>query len=226
MLKKILYFGTGTHLEPVMHFQETPEFILGDSLPRNAHGFDYYSKSHYGKYFLLQLENKINQMNLALVAKIILTNNFEEINVPNLESECLFLINNNNDKTISPQKIKYYTSISLPFDLYNNKELQIDIEACDTLLICGYQPHKKIIKYMQKSFNLIGYSNTYFPKNIDELDKEDENNIIHWIINNPCSIKSYIAVNRETGDKYFYRSYEDFYNGLENIRTSFISCPK
>ena len=220
MLKKILYFGTGTHLEPIIHFPETTEFILGDSLPRNSHGFDYYSKAHYNKYFLLQLENKVNQMNLSLVRKKTLTNKFEEINVLNLESECLFLSNKN------LLNIKYYISTSLPYDLYDNKELQTDIETCDTLLICGYSPNRKIIKYIKKPFNLIGYSSTYFPKNIEELIEENEffeDDIITWIMENPHSIKSYIAVDRETGAKYYYRNYDDFYNKLEIIRNLKVS---
>lgn len=223
MLNKILYFGTGTHLEPILDFPQTSEFIMGDSLPRNSYGFDYYSKSHYSKYFLLELENKMNQMNLTLVGKKTLTNKFEEINVLNLESECLFL---SNKKSLN---IKYYISTSLPHDLYDNKELQTDIETCDTLLICGYNPNRKIIKYIKKPFNLIGYSSTYFPKNIEELIAKNlffEDDIITWIMENQHSIKSYIAVNRETGDKYYCRNYEDFYNKLENIKNSYISCPK
>jgi len=219
MLKKILYFGTGTHLDPITHFPETQEFVFGDSLPRSAHGFNYYSRPHYGKYFLQQLEQKIKEMNLFLGVKKVLSNNFEEINVPNLESECLF-ITNKNEKNL--KYIKYYTSTSLPFDLYDNQDLQSDIETCDTLLICGYQPHRKIIAYIKKPFNLIGYSSTFFPKNIEESVKENENDVIGWIINNPHSIKSYIAVNRETGEKYFYTNYQDFYDKLENIRNSNI----
>jgi hypothetical protein len=218
MQNKILYFGTGTYLEPILHFSDTNEFILGDSLPRNSHGFDYYSRTFYNKYFILQLEDKISKMNFKLISKKILTNKYEEINVPNIESECLFLTTAN---CKIPKNIKYYTSTSLPFDLYDNILLQTDIETCDSLLICGYKPHIKIIKYIKKPFNLIGYSNTYFPKDIQEIIDENKNykdDINYWIINNPHFIKSYIAVDRETGEKYFYKNYSQFYEKLNLIK--------
>jgi hypothetical protein len=220
MLNKILYFGAGTYLEPIVHFSETQEFILGDSLPRNAHGFDYYSRLHYGKYFMLQLEDKIKRMDLTIVNKRTLTNNFDEISVQNLESQCMFLTSKNKNKN---KNIKYYTSTSLPFDLFDNKELQSDIETCDTLLICGYSPDRKILKYIQKPFNLIGYSSTYFPSNIDELNDDDnKDDIIYWIMDNPHSIKSYTVVDRETGEKYHYSNYWDFYVKLQFIKNSKI----
>jgi hypothetical protein len=217
MLKKILYFGSGTHIEPVCHFPETTEFIFGDSLPKNSHGFDYYSRVHYEKYFMLQLEEKIKNMNLSIIKRKILTNKFDEINIPNLESQCLFISDKNS------LDIKYYVSTSLPYDLYDNKDLQMDIGSCDTLLISGYYPDKKIIKYIEKPFNLIGYSSTYFPQNINQLTEMGEmyeNNVLPWIINNPHSIKMYIAVDRETGEKYHYENYGDFVNCLEFISKS------
>ena len=53
MLNKILYFGAKTYLEPIVHFDKTEYFVLGDSLPRNSYGFDYYKREHYNNYFLL-----------------------------------------------------------------------------------------------------------------------------------------------------------------------------
>jgi len=216
MSEKILYFGAGTYLEPINHFYEINNFVLVDSLPKNEYGFDYYSKLNYRKDFLFQLEKKIKDNNLILIEKKVLTNNFSEINVKNLESECLYLTNAN----LLKKNIKYYTSTSIPNNLYDNYQLQQDIESCDSLLICGYMPHIKIINYIKKPFNFIGYSGTYFPKNIYEYDAnntDNENTILPWVLTNPHSIKNYILVNRDNGEKYYYSSYQDFYEKLTNI---------
>ena len=47
MFKKILYVGTGNHIEPVNHFSDTKEFIFIDSQPRNEYGHEYYYKPFY-----------------------------------------------------------------------------------------------------------------------------------------------------------------------------------
>jgi hypothetical protein len=217
MSNKILYIGSGTHLEPITHFPETKEFIFVDGQPRTEFGCDYYYRGFYRKYFFLQLENKIKQLGLQITHRKLLSNKYEEINVPNLESECLFITNKKYKLRSSPN-IKYYISTSLPYDLYDNYDLQSDIETCDSLLICGYHPKRTIIKYIKKPINLIGYSNTYFPTSIESLAKEDhdyEENIITWIIQNPHFIKSYIAVDSETGERNYYSNYMDFYSGLQ-----------
>lgn len=219
MFNKILYFGSGTHLEPINHFSDTTEIIFGDSQPRTEFGTNYYRREFYRKNFYYELENKIKKLNLKLYNRKVLTNNFTEIQVPNLESECLYISDSKNNLR-SSKNIKYYISTSLPYDLYDNKDLQTDIETCDSLLICGHHPNSKLIKYIKKPFNLIGYSNTWFPKNLEELKNEDyeyECNILNWIINNPHSIKSYTAVHKETGEKFIFKNYNDFYEKIKEL---------
>jgi hypothetical protein len=231
MFNKILYFGAGTHLEPIIHFSETSEFVFGDSMPRTEFGFNYYKREYYRKYFLSQLEHKITELKLTLCDRKVLTNNYSEINVSNLESECLYLsnfkYNLRSTKNLSLKNIKYYISTALPYDLFDNNELQHDIETCDSLLICGHHPNIKIIKYLKKPFNIIGYSNTWFPKNINELKEEDssyEQNILTWITENPYFVKSYTAVNRENGEKYIFNNYKDFCDKIEEFRIKEISA--
>ena len=212
MSNKILYIGSGTHLDPIIHFPEIKEFIFVDGQPRTEFGSDYYYRGFYRKYFFPQLENKIKELGLQISHREVLSNKYEEINIPNLESECLF-ITNKKYKLRSLPSIKYYISTSLPYDLYDNFYLQADIESCNSLLICGFHPNRSIVPYIKKPINLIGYSNTYFPASIEDLAREDSNyedNIITWIIQNPHFIKSYITIDRETGERYYYKNYQDF----------------
>ena len=220
MFNKILYFGAGTHLEPIIHFSETKEFIFGDCQPRTEFGmFREYKKEFYRKFFLPKLEDKIKELGLSVKSRKVLTNNFLEFQEPNLESECLTIT----DKPYnlrSSKHIKYYISTSLPYDLYESYALHEDISRCDTLLICGHHPNIEIINYMKKPFNLIAYSSTWFPSDLEHLKEEysnPETNIIIWIIKNPTLIKSYTVVDFETGEKYQVNSYNELYEKTTEI---------
>jgi hypothetical protein len=216
MFNKILYCGAGTHLEPIIYFKNISNFVLIDGQPRSEYGLNYYDKTWYKKTFLLQLSKKMKELKLKLISTKVITNNFSEINVPNLESECLTITDDNN------KNVKYYTSTSLPFDLFDNTQLQLDMETCDTLFISGYCPPKKIIKYIKKPFNLIGCSYTWFPLNIENLLKEQSNSsddyeLYLWIINNNSMIKTYTVIDEKNNTKYSCENYQDFCEKLKKI---------
>lgn len=203
MWSKILYIGAGLHTEVINDFTETKEFIFIDSQPRTEFGCEYYYKSFYRDIFN-SLLNKLNSVNFILINKIKLTNKFEKYNVPNLESTKLIFTNNSSN-------INYYISTSLPYD-YDNYVLHNDIKNCDTLLISGHYPNIIFLNHIQKPFNLILYSDTYYPRNINDLDiNNEENLIISYILKNPNQIKSYTLVDYNTGNKYSYNTYDDFY---------------
>lgn len=220
MFDKILYFGAGTHLEPTIHFPNTKEFIFGDSQPKTEFGcFNVYKKEFYRKFFLPKLEDKIKELGFYVQYRKILTNKISCIQSHDLESECLFLTNKPYNLR-SATHIKYYISTSLPYDLYNNPDLQSDIETCDTLLISRHHPDIKIINYLKKPFNLIAYSGTWFPFSLENLIEQDcyyKNNIMLFILNNPHLIKSYTVVDEQSGEKIFLKSYNDLYEKIKEL---------
>jgi hypothetical protein len=221
MFKKLVYFGAGIHLDIINDFESTKEFILVDSRPKNAHGFDYYRRELYQKYFMNLLEKQIDLFGLTIKSKKILTNNFTEINVENLESTLIEISHNKLKKNLS-----YYISTSIPYDLYDNNLLQDAIRSCDGIIISGYYPDKRIIKYLKTPINIIGYSDTYFPTQEEYINSVYTNNdsedlldsIIAWIIKNPHLIKSYTVVNYKNHEQYFFSSYNDFVDKISQIR--------
>ena len=220
MFNKILYFGAGTHLKPIKHLPETKEFVFGDSQPKTEFGcLNVYKREFYRKFFMFELEDKIKEFGLSVRGRKILTNKYPGIFIPELESECLNITNKPYNLR-SATNIKYYISTSLPYDLYDNVELQSDIETCDTLLISGHHPHIKIIDYIKKPFNLIGYSGTWFPASLEKLIEEDydyKDNVFFWILSNIQMIKSMTVINEKTGEKYFCDSYKEFCDKVLDI---------
>lgn len=74
----ILYIGTGLHLEVLQHFPNK-HFILVDSSPLNAYGFDYYSRYNYRGDFVNKLNAKFTSLGFELINATSLTNNYDEI---------------------------------------------------------------------------------------------------------------------------------------------------
>jgi len=214
MFNKILYFGAGTHLEPIIHFSDTKEFVFGDCQPRTEFGcFNVCKKEFYRKFFLTSLEDKIKGLGLTIQSRTVLTNKFPGIRIPNLESERLDITNKPYNLR-SATHLKYYISTSLPYDLYENYALQEDISTCDTLLISGHHPHIDIINYIKKPFNLIAYSSTWFPSDLEHLQNAEFNwqtSVLDWILKNPHLIKSYTVVDFETGEKFLLKNYDELY---------------
>ena len=203
MYKKILYIGASLHLDPIKHFNECNEFIFVDSQPRNEYGYDYYYKGFYKSNFVELLLKEFKKYDFIKIDEKVLTNNYEEINIKHLESTCLTFVN-------GERKVKYYISTGLPIDINNNKVLQNDIIESDTLLVSGHYPDSIILDYIKRPFNIILYSQTWYPETITDLDKYDNNTIIYNILKTPEIIKSYLYVNYETGDKsVLYCNYED-----------------
>ena len=82
-------------------------------------------------------------------------------------------------------KVKYYYSHSFPEYMEDN--LKEDIESCNTLIMAGYIPNKKVIELINKPFNLIMNNHTIYKL---EKDYEDyEYSSIKYIVENPEVIK-------------------------------------
>jgi hypothetical protein len=200
---KILYIGANLHLSPINDFNKCTEFVFIDPSPRNEYGYEYYYKPFYKRKFYDNLIQKLNEMNFELKGKTKFTNDYEEILVDNLDSTCLTFVNDN-------KILKYYISTGIPNDLHNNKELQDDINSCSSLIISGHYPCDHILDYINK-YHFIGYNHTYYPKNVEALLEENEdNNIIKNIINNDPSILSYTYVDYNNGNIIECTDYNDF----------------
>ena len=81
----------------------------------------------------------------------------------------------------------------------------------------GHDPKSCFVNYINKPFHFVGYSETYFPKNLEEYKKEEENynnHFIGYMLMNTQDIKSYTYVDYDTGEKTVCSSYEEFYNNL------------
>ena len=204
-MNKILYSGAGLHTEIINHFKDVKEFVFIDSQPRTEYGHRYYYKPFYRDIYD-KLINKLENDNFKLYDKIQLTNNFEEINKPHLESTKLCFKNN---KDI---KLNYYISTSLPYDYYDNDLLHNEIKECNTLLISGYYPHHIFTYDIKKPFHLILYSDTVYPKTIEDIEEDEQKSVIKYMFKYPQDIKSYTYLDIDTGNKIIFNTYNEFYN--------------
>jgi hypothetical protein len=220
-MNQILYIGANLHLEVLQDFPDK-DFILIDSLPINEYGYDYYSRNFYRESFVVKLHEKFTELGFQLSYRIILTNNYEEIDKKHLEATMLEYIN----KTTN-QYVHYYISTCIPLHLHNrnlfsNKtetisQLLEDIKQCDTLLICGHMPHYDILEYLSSSIVLIGYTGTVFPDISNEnyiLDEEDK--LIEKLVKNN-RISEYIVVERNSNNQKpeTFQTYDLFYKNIE-----------
>jgi hypothetical protein len=234
LFNKILYIGTGLHTEVIDHFKNTNNFVFVDSQPRTEFGYDYYYRPFYRSNFILPLFEKLKSQNFFNfqtnnTADIItFSNHYEEINKPYLDSSCLFFYDKCGKNLRSERNLKYFISTAIPNNLYDNTFLHNEIKSCNTVLVSGHHPHFKIVDYLATPLHFIGYSNTYFPKNLSSFLKEDsenENTFVAWMLENPSKILSYTHVDYETGDMKTFETYDDFYgehNKEEKSKTKLI----
>jgi hypothetical protein len=219
MFKKILYIGAGLDLSPLSLFSDTKSFIFIDSLPRNEYGRDYYYRPFYRKDFVNDLINKVESQGFNLVNKQVFTNNYEEINVKDLDSTLLYF--SDKQRVLrSETSFKYYISTGIPCNLYENDMLINDIKECDTLFVSGHEPDSRFIPYLTKSFHFVGNSGTSFPENIKdylEEDDNDKNGIFYNILTNNKDILSYTLIDERTKKKYMFDTYEKFYDKYRNV---------
>ena len=207
-IHKILYVGADLHLDPLQDFPDCKEFIMIDSSPRNEYGYSYYDRSLYRKNFYDELHAQFEKLEYQKIKEEALTHQYEEIMVPHLDSTCLTFVKG--DRTV-----KYYISTGIPTNLYTNKKLQDDIATASTLLISGYYPHCDILDYMVKPITIIGYSKTYYPRTIEQLNTVTNHLcIFHSILEHPQIVSSYLFVNGN--DQIHCVTYDEFYEAYKN----------
>lgn len=213
MSNKCLYTGSGLHIECIhdlnSYFQNDNkfiEFVFIDSLPRNEYGFDYYYRPIYHKDFVKNLIEKCKEYNFVLHDTIVFTEKYTEINVPYLESTLFLFINET-----TGQKLKYYISTSIPYDFHNNDMLKRDISSCTHLIISGYFPIYDVLDYLPKPVSVIGYSNTFFPKNVQEYKEHlyiDNELVVMALLNNDNKVFYNIyCANKNNGEIHLCDNY-------------------
>ena len=100
------------------------------------------------------------------------------------------------------QTIKYYISTNIQYTM--TPSLQKDIEEADALVVSGYHPHIKLLKYFTIPKIFIGYSNTCYDKDKDK-DKDktsNETDDIISLLNQSYQseyFNHYLAVSYKTG---------------------------
>lgn len=204
-MNKILYIGANLHIDPIKDFQDTREFILIDSAPRNEYGFVYYYRPFYNKYFMTELIESFKSIGFYLSSKEVFTNLYEEIDVSDLDSACLTFYNKDQARIV-----KYYISTGIPSNLHNNTILIKDLSNCDTILISGHYPNSQFMEYISiRPITIIGYPTTHFPQDLLNQDNDD---IISFIFKYPTLFDLFIKV--DDNNKHYYTNYESFSNSI------------
>ena len=207
-INKILYIGTGKHIQPIRDFPNTKEFIFVDTQSRSE--FDdlsYYSGFYRGDFYD-DLVHKCLCFGFKLNSEEILDSNYYK-SIFTIKQRLYYsvysilpnhinptLLSFYNEKT--EQYIKYYISTNIQYNMCS--KLQKDIEESNALVISGYHPNIKLLKYFTHPKIFIGYSDTYYDIDIDK-DKEKNDSIISLLNQSYQSeyFNKYLVVSTKTG---------------------------
>jgi hypothetical protein len=209
---RAVYIGAGVDIIPVLLFPQIKEFIYIDSQPfsefgtltyqeydklqnpendvlKNSNntllrfGIDTTQERGIAKYVEKEerFENLFSRPKfLPSLDKIMKQNNFNKI-----ESNDEYIIYKNNE-----QQIKYYYSLSFPEYLTSN--IIDEIKTCNTLILCGYDPNKIILEYLQNPYLIVNSDTCYYNNSTDE---NYEVSSVKILIENPKIIKKYYLIN-------------------------------
>jgi hypothetical protein len=177
-INKILYLGTGNHIQPVRDFPETKEFIFIDTQPRSEFDDKSFYQEFYRYNFYDNLIHKCNCFGFHLKSEEVLDSTYYK-SIFTLWQRIYYSLWNILPQHINPtlltffnertrQTIKYYISTNIEYNM--TISLQRDIEEADALVVSGYNPNIKLLEYFTKSKIFIGYSNTCYDLNKDNED--------------------------------------------------------
>ena len=221
---KLLYIGTGLHIDPVLHFKETKKFIFIDTQPRSE--FDTPNKFtyiFYRKQFIIDLEIKLSTYGFILDKCIVLQKKYYKnlftfiqrlyyaFTRPPLINPTLLVFTNKRTK----QTIKYYVSTNIEYNMTD--KIKKDISTCDGLIVSGYIPMICLLDYITSPIKFFGYTKTcYSIPEENTFDKEKDDTIIYFLHNNKCSIiyyfKEFYVVNDETSEIIQTENFEECKN--------------
>ena len=175
-INKILYIGTGNHIEPVRDFPLVKEFIFIDTQPRSEFDNISFYQKFYRQNFYDNLVHKCNCFGFRLKSEEVLDSSYYKSTftlwqriyyslwdvLPHHINPTLLTFFNER----TSQTIKYYISTNIEYNM--TISLQQDIEEADALIVSRYHPNIKLLEYFTKPKIFIGYSNTYYDANADE----------------------------------------------------------
>lgn len=195
---KLLYLGTGYHIDPVKHFPQTKEFIFVDTRSRSEWDKTRFYSGFYSHNFNNILVESCKKYNFSLEKSIELDSSYYtkimnwkqrlyyfcriKETFPDINPTLHIFKNKQTD-----QIIKYYTSTNIIFNM--NKFLEADISNSDGLIISGYHPDKKLLEYIKKPINLYCYTQTLYKCEPEEID--NLNNIFILLFSDKNLISKY-----------------------------------
>lgn len=218
---KILYIGTGLHIEPVKHFIDTKVFVFIDTQPRSQfdnyhpkfnkyfYGRNFYSKlieTFWKKGFILENTNEFDNNYYKKIMSLKKRIKYFLKGIPPFLNPTLLVFSNHRTN----QQIHYYISTNINFNM--TPILQSDIQSCDGIIVSGYNPDIKLLQYIKKPINFFGYTKTSYV--IDKTDYDaNKQSIIYFLQTSPSNIKHYFkeffVVVKETGVIYKCADFDD-----------------
>jgi len=197
-MQKAVYVGAGHDIIPVLVFRDIKKFIYIDSQPFSEHGTHVYTKD--SKSYFSKLETRILHENDNLFGRSNFIEEFQQLMKQNnfiLQSESKYCLIYKNDHD---QVIKYHLSCSYPEFLTD--EIKSDIRECNTLILCGYFPHKNILSMMKDPKNLIGNCHTVYTYN-KENDGDEKNKVTKYLIEYPYIMENYLLLKEDQEYEYW-----------------------
>jgi hypothetical protein len=148
-----VYIGAGEDMSFIKN-TSIKKMLCIDSLPKT--GFpttEHIYSEKTQKKILDNIRNNINIMDLGFIES-------------KVSSSSLLIFNNSKG-----QEIRYYTNTPFPSGV--TEDLKQEIAKVDTLIICGYHPHKDILDMLKKPINIICKKNTYYG-----IEEANENSVL------------------------------------------------
>lgn len=179
-----VYIGAGEDMSFIKN-TSIKKMLCIDSLPKT--GFPtvehIYSKKTQKK-ILDNIRNNINIMDLGFIES-------------KISSSSLLIFTNSKG-----QEIRYYTNTPFPSGI--TEDLIQEIAKANTLIICGYHPHKDILDMLKKPINIICKKNTYYG-----LEEANEDSVLIKLHEKTYSI--YISkILYYYTDTYTYTEFKEF----------------
>lgn len=165
-IKKIIYIGTGCHLDVVAHFPNVSEFVFVDTQPRSEFdsmepNLDFYRDQFVNTLLSAGVERNIELIDVRELDTLYIQ---DKDNLPFLNPTLLTFMNNRTD-----QIIRYYISTNIRYNAL--RELADEIKQVDGLIVSGYYPDIALYDLLdeRRPIHFIGYSRTCYTINIDDM---------------------------------------------------------
>lgn len=213
-MNKAIYIGAGVDIVPALLFPSLKEFIFIDSQPFSEFGSHTYHQDGESWIALKDISKEERFDNLfsrplflSTLERVMNNNNFKQS-----ESNPDYIIFNNDE---TKQTIKYYYSIAFPNFL--DESIINEINTCNTLIVCGHDPHVDILCYLPSLSYFIGNDHTVYVNDDTEVAST-----IKKILDNPEMISTYFLM--KIIKKYDYWLDENIIPSIVD-KYKIIECP-